>query len=285
MLFLRAQYSEMENIIIKLYQVLPKKLVRKIGASDLLKPIRNFFLRDSKNHYRETFVLVNRNYNNYNVRFKFYASIKIAEKAQNRGIENSLLRSSIELLKSKGITENAVILDIGANFGYLTTVWAQTISSPNGKVLSFEPQPYLYSSLKKTVESNDLTEIISLNKLAVGKEEGTITLNFAGTSSNLLQSDHLNEQIVTKVTTIDNFLKESAIYKCDLIKIDVDGLEYDILMGAKDSLKKYKPLLIVETNNNKQIINFCSELEYKIYDMNLDEYHEGDKLPQNIFCI
>jgi hypothetical protein len=69
------------------------------------------------------------------------------------------------------------------------------------------------------------------------------------------------------------------------VKIDVDGIKLDILMGATELIKKLKPIFTVETNGYKKIIDFFHKLDYQILDMKLNPIQSGNQLPPNIFCI
>lgn len=273
------------KIILSLYQTLPPKIRNGIGQSVLLKPLRDFFLR-SKGSFRETKVLVNRDYLDYKVNFYFFASMKIASKAAKSGIENTLLRNSINLLKEYKTVENdAVILDVGANFGFLSLVWANSISQ-NGKVIAFEPNISVHNSFKNSIHANNLESTIHLKNLAVGNNDGSIELFLSSTTSNILQAGmQHNNKTTIEMVSLDSFSKRNNIARCDLVKIDVDGIELDILMGATNLLEKCKPIFIVETNGEKRIIDFFHQHEYQILDMELNLFQSGKQLPPNIFCI
>lgn len=275
----------MKNPLLTLYNNLPPKFKNAWGKSSLLKPLRDVLLR-TDGIYRETEVRVQQDYLDYKVDFKFFASFKTAAKASKHGIESTLLRNSIKLLKDKGIaTDSAVILDIGANFGYLSLVWAQTVSA-NGKIISFEPNPNVFRSLSKSITTNNLNRIVLPKNLAVGKQDGSIELFLSSTTSNVEKSeDQSNKSTVVNMVAIDNFMENIYQYHCDLIKIDVDGIELDILNGASGFIEKCGPIVIVETNNDPNILDYFKNRSYKILDMKLNEYVEGQVLPPNIFCI
>lgn len=256
-----------------------------IGQSRVLKPVRDIFLR-SHGSYRETRVFVKRDYLGYMVNFYFHASMKVASKAEKSGIENTILRNSIDLVKRLKTKENnAVVLDVGANFGYLSLVWAKSIAQ-NGKVLSFEPNLNVYNSFRNSIRANSLESSIELNNLAVGKKDGTIELFLSSTTSNTLQTntqDNGSTQI--EMVSLDSFLKRNGIDRCDLVKIDVDGIELDILMGATHLMERCNPIFIVETNDDERIIEFFDKRNYQVLDMKLNPFQSGDQLPPNIFCI
>lgn len=265
-----------------LYNLFPKRLRKKLGRSKLLAPLRNSFFR-SNGTYKEVLVKIKRKYSNYIVQFNFNASIQVANKAKNQGIENTLLNNSIGLLKSDD--NNKTIFDVGANFGYLSMVWANTVCK-NGKVYSFEPHPLLFNSYSKSVKSNNLQDQIVTENVAVGNELGTIEINLLSTTSNTLdlESNKKNDKKVNvDIITLDHYVKTNNIKKCDLIKIDVDGIEFDILNGSKELIEKLQPIFIVETNNDTRIIDFFSKHDYQILNMKLEPISEGE-LPSNIFC-
>jgi FkbM family methyltransferase len=275
----------LKDLAVIIYKIFPISLRNKLGHSSFLKPLRDIILR-SNGVYREVEVLVKREYFEYVVRFFFFASIKVASKAKNKGIENTILRNSIKLIEDIKTKEgDVVILDIEANFGYLSLVWANTISK-NGKVIAFEPNLNVYRSFGKSIGRNNLRPKIQLNNLAVGNENGTIELFMESTTSNTIHSNSKSQKsTIVPIVSIDSFMENQKIEKCDLIKIDVDGIELNILMGAKKFLKKFNPIFIVETNGDTRIIDFFEKSNYEILDMELNVFQNGNQLPPNIFCI
>ena len=87
------------------------------------------------------------------------------------------------------------------------------------------------------------------------------------------------------MVSLDQFIINENVKKIDMIKIDVDGIEFDILNGAKEIIKKFKPILIVETNDESRIIEFCLSNGYKILNQKLLPFELGQKTPPNIFCV
>lgn len=274
------------KLIAKLYQVLPPKIRNSIGKSSLLKPLRDILLR-SQGTFRETEVLVQRNYLNYFVNFHFFASIKTAAKAQKKGIENTILRNSINLFRDlKTAQNNAIIFDVGTNFGYLSLVWANSIAQ-DGLVVAFEPNTNVFSSFKKSISANNLKNIVQTSNLAVGKTNGKIQLFLGTTTSNTLEEngETKGNAVSVEMVSLDSFISKKNFLRMDIIKIDVDGIELDILEGAKELIEKFSPIFIVETNNDTRIIDFFWQRNYHVLDMALNPYITGNSLPGNIFCI
>jgi len=273
------------SIIRKLYTWIPNGTQKILGKSEILRPIRNLILRP-QGVFRETSIWVKRSYIEYSVSFKFYASLKVASKAKKSGIENTLLRNAITLVrKHKGLSNKAVIFDVGANFGYLSLVWAKSIAQ-NGRVIAFEPNLIVQNSFKKSIQANNLESVVELRNLAVGKKDGTIEIFLSSTTSNTLRENiETNNSNIIEMVTLDSFAKRNEIERCDLVKIDVDGIELDILKGGIQLIEKYKPIFIVETNGNAQILDFFRNIEYQILNMQLKPFQPGNKLPANIFCV
>ena len=57
--------------------------------------------------------------------------------------------------------------------------------------------------------------------------------------------DNLHETIKVECTSIDHYIKTNNINKIDLLKIDVDGADFDVLMGAKNLLSSDNPLFVI----------------------------------------
>lgn len=270
-------------MLVYLYKKIPKPLRNRIGKSKSLKWLRDFILRKD-GVYKERKVRIKRAYLDYNVDFKFVASIKEASNALVKGIENTMLCNSITLLrKRRENLDDITILDVGANFGYLSLVWSQTVCK-RGKVIAFEPSIDVFKSLSKSVEVNNVGNIVKLVNVAVGNENKSVQLFLNDSTSNVIPENENQQSDTVQMIRIDDYINENDI-KCDLIKIDVDGIEYDILKGSIHTLKKYNPIYIVETNNDIRIIDFFRENNYTVLDEKLNPYSEDKKLPPNVYCV
>lgn len=275
----------MNRLLIKLYTIIPNKIKHFVGNISWLSVIRNLLL---KQHgiYRETHAFITRSYENYLVDFEFYGSIKDVAKASKGGIENTLLKNSFKLINTYiKHQDDCVIFDIGANFGYLSLVWGTSICSKNGRLYAFEPNLNVYSTFKKSIGENNLSKIIKAEQKAVGFKNKTIELYLDNTTSNVEKNPNSNNTVLVDMVSLDSYFKQNKIDKCDLIKIDVDGIEYNILIGSIKTILNFKPIVIVETNNDIRIIEFFKNHNYKILNMKLEEYLVTDEIPLNIFCL
>ncbi|WP_242133266.1 FkbM family methyltransferase [Aestuariivivens marinum] len=279
----------MKQQLAKIYTILPHSIKSLLRSNPIFKRLGRLLLM-SKGAYPETFIWVKKKYGNYSSEFKFYTDLNIALKVQKQGMETTLLNRSLQLAQRLKPNKNDLtVLDIGANFGYLSLVWAQTIAK-QGTIYAFEPNSKVFSSFCKSITANAMEGIIKVKNNAVGMKNGTVELFLNSTTSNVLSPlgpQSLKKPLCTTIemVNIDTFVKAQSLSACDFIKIDVDGIELDILEGGIETLKKFKPTYVVETNNDTHIINFFKLHGYTVMDMNLAEYKINTPLPPNVFCV
>ncbi len=177
------------------------------------------------------------------------------------------------------LKQDDVVLDIGAHIGLFATIAAKLTGS-GGKVYAFEPAAETNELLKKTIAINGLQNVILPYKAAMGAATGKTTFYISaikGDNSNSLVSYKADRDLYAvevDVFSIDNFVEQSKLPKVDFIKIDVEGAEYDALLGASGTLKKFRPVCIIaihpvpiaaKGDSLKKIYDFIDEHGYYIY--------------------
>lgn len=154
---------------------------------------------------------------------------------------------------SSVVRRGDVCLDIGANFGWFTTLFSKlTGDDKKASVHAFEPMPDVFKSLETNVRLSRLPSNVRLNNLALGDEIKTVQIHRfddlpSGYSS---LSDMGMENFQTfdvPMTTLDAYLDERKVENIDFIKIDVEGAELMFLRGAiKIFEQKVPPFIIAE---------------------------------------
>ncbi|HEV7222193.1 MAG TPA: FkbM family methyltransferase, partial [Pirellulales bacterium] len=138
-------------------------------------------------------------------------------------------------------------LDVGANIGAHTVALARLVG-PTGKVVAFEPQRIAYYSLCGNVVQNNLDQVVC-HQAAVGAAAGKIAVpeldyrreqNFG--AIDLSQDYRRAPSHSVPVVRIDDL----GLTACDLVKIDVEGMERQALEGAVETVRRFKPILYVE---------------------------------------
>jgi FkbM family methyltransferase len=143
------------------------------------------------------------------------------------------------------------VVDVGANVGVYTCVLANAVAGDGGRVHAFEPHPVTSRALRHHVELNQLDNVV-VSATAVGDVPGTIDLVDAGLgdsgkfSARPGLAGHDRAAIAVSTTTLDDYLRGVGATRLDLLKVDVEGLEPEVLLGAADTLRAYRPVVVVE---------------------------------------
>lgn len=133
------------------------------------------------------------------------------------------------------IRDGDVVLDIGANLGAYTLVFAHWVGV-GGRVYSFEPAPDARRGLEQHVALNGLDARVVVRPEAVSRTTGTARFLASGTSgSNRLLAGDSGGARDVPTTTVDEVCVSLAL-RPRLIKIDVEGAELDVLRGARRTI-------------------------------------------------
>ncbi|MFT4283128.1 MAG: FkbM family methyltransferase [Candidatus Woesearchaeota archaeon] len=111
-----------------------------------------------------------------------------------------------------------------------------------GKIYCIEPDSRNYDLLIKTIKMNNIKNAFPL-KLGVGEKNKKISLSNSGTSSFINEniSNTENSEIIN-IVSLDSYFKDADI---DLIKMDIEGYEYEAIRGSMDIIRENKPVLII----------------------------------------
>lgn len=160
-----------------------------------------------------------------------------------------------------------IVLDIGANIGSHTVPLAQHVG-PKGRVFAFEPQRVVFQTLCANVAINSLTNV-ECHWAAFGSSRGTVRIpeidytrpsNFGALELSKLSTGRPVQQV-----TLDDF---TALARVDVVKIDVEGMEEQVLRGGGAFFRKFRPMLYVENDRVEKsaaLIAFLWELRYRLF--------------------
>lgn len=152
-------------------------------------------------------------------------------------------------LFSRLLRPGHLVLDVGANIGPHTVFFARAVGA-EGAVLAFEPQRLFFQALCANVALNSLPRCYC-HPMAVGDHRGQIEVpvrspwlkdfNFSALP---LQGVKYTDCEIVELTTLDSF----HLARCDFIKVEVVGMEYEVLKGAEQTLRNLRPILYVEND-------------------------------------
>jgi FkbM family methyltransferase len=195
--------------------------------------------------------------------------------------------------------EGDTAIDIGANFG----LWAYYLSRAagrSGKVYSFEPIPFTARTFRLIARALRFDDNVELVDKGCGETNGMVTftvpvMETGAISAGLVHMQGRNDSrpgkekharfpktkdVECEVVTIDDHLP--SIERLSLLKCDVEGADLYALRGARKTLEKHKPVVIVEITpwflegfglSVGDVVAFFDELGYRCY-----RYDDGGRL-------
>lgn len=187
-----------------------------------------------------------------------------------------------ELLFLKyNLKENMVFIDVGANQGEFTLYGASLLRK--GKVIAFEPVEKIRSQLMENIRLNNYQNV-EVFTYGLSNENCTIPIytsleqnEYSGVNEGLSSlyktqiRSHLEQLVEVKIFDIEF---ENRLNQIDLIKIDIEGAELYALKGMMRSIRKFKPLILIEINEETfnaagystlDLIKFVNDNDYEFY--------------------
>lgn len=153
------------------------------------------------------------------------------------------------------VPDNPTVIDIGANAGFFSLFAAARF--PGARIYSYEPIEINYSQLMRNVDLNERANIRCFRK-AVFSHSGQLSLHYdtidsLSTSATIL--DHAGTQdrtIKVSCITLPEIFNEQGIERCDILKLDCEGSEYDILYKCPLSCLKMISQIVAEVHAGKE---------------------------------
>lgn len=186
---------------------------------------------------------------------------------------NSCWLGTYELKKqtafSSLIQPGDIVYDLGANVGFYTLL-ASVLVGMSGRVFSFEPLPRNLALLRQHIARNGITNCVVIDS-AISDHEGTAQFE--------VQCDpHMTKLseaggIAVKLASLDGLVNSGEILPPSVIKCDIEGAELDALIGAKATLARHHPKILLATHGekvHKECCDFLLELGYSVDSLEKD---------------
>ncbi len=208
------------------------------------------------------------------------------------------------------IKPDSVVLDIGANIGYFTLLFAKVVGA-SGHVYAFEPDPYSYQLLEKNIEENNYSNI-STYQLAVSDQNSTLFLHrdqFNNLDHRIYKSAIKGDLIEIDAVSLDAFFPQISQSEFNFIKMDIQGSEGWAIEGMMDLINKSNEISILTEYwpegldksgyGRTRFIHLLDELGFDLFDIierrkelspvKLDDvlakYPEGYTGHTNLLCV
>lgn len=146
----------------------------------------------------------------------------------------------------RALKPGMVVLDIGANIGYFSMLAAALVED-TGHVYAIEPNPENIKLLEASRRANKFNHVTPY-QLAAGRQPGLLVLHAAASNGTTATPSQDFETLMQAVTVpalpIDTLL--SDVQRLDFVKLDIEGAEFNALLGARRLIERFRPFIVSE---------------------------------------
>jgi len=150
--------------------------------------------------------------------------------------------AELRLFASELLSGGAVVLDLGANIGVTSTLIA--LDTPGSRVIAVEAGPATVDMLRDNLATNGISNVEVVHA-AVSDSNGRVHFHESSAFGHVTDDPHA---IDIESVTVASLVERLGLDRVDLIKIDVEGLEPDVIEGCSDILQRLQPIVWMELN-------------------------------------
>jgi len=202
-------------------------------------------------------------------------SYKIHPKSTDMGVIQEIHNENVYQIQRDDIRNNSVVIDIGAHIGVFSVFAA--VQAENVTVYSFEPEPGNFELLVRNIAANNLESRIHPINLAVSNIDiprklirSATSVSAHSFSANKFLDDDVKDSLAVNCTTLSDIFRKYEINKCDILKLDCEGEEYNILLNASDEILAKIVKIVGEYHDglnqytHDDLGNFLSERDFEV---------------------
>ena len=163
-----------------------------------------------------------------------------------------------------GLRKGSTFVDVGAHIGTMTIYGAKAVG-PAGRVIAVEPNPSTLKRLRDNIAASGWLNV-TVEPVACGAASGRLRL-YLGPETNTGVASLSKENAVAHggsgqtvdvdILRLDDIVTRQGLNRIDVIKIDTEGAETQVLTGARESILRFHPVIVLETIES-QLVNMGS---------------------------
>jgi FkbM family methyltransferase len=209
----------------------------------------------------------------------------------NNWYEPNIYEASVNLALRDLCQPGSIVFDVGANEGWLTLLISRLVG-PKGIVCAFEANPHILDVITKNLVSNGCNNFY-INHACVWKTSGEV-LDFYippdhSQGASLYQAQYHPKEAV-KTIALDDFIMSQNL-EPSVVKMDIEGAEFEALQGTKEYISRSRPHLILEqSTHDGRCLDFLQNKGYLAIDLNnyrfissINDYPENSLIRNVLF--
>ena len=190
----------------------------------------------------------------------------------------------------RSLRPGMTFVDIGAHFGFFSLL-ASALMGSDGHIVALEPMPETFRHLARNAAMHSAHDNITTVRWAAYSARTTLSFHDYGLVNSALNSAfearcvnrlRLRRDVAVDARTCDDMVRQFALSQVDLIKIDAESAEMEVLRGAEQTIKRFRPRIILEvgdfdiagTASSSELVRSVLALGYRAY-----ERSHGDVIP------
>lgn len=175
------------------------------------------------------------------------------------------------------------IVDAGAYIGTHSRAFSALVGA-SGKVFAFEPNPATFSILQQNAEAATQSNIQLFNT-GLGATSAETTLQIVESDHNRASASVAPAPNAKSIRIKIQPLDELAFSRVDFIKVDIEGMELQLLEGAEDTVQRHSPIIFLEVNSlhsSQGFLDWATQHNYLAYGINVPAFNADNHLQSSI---
>lgn len=213
----------------------PKTTIQKLKI--VQKHIKNWYM-----------LFVDKLFATSNILYRFKNGVVVECRPKSTDVNESVVvLSGIEYPEQlcRFNKQNAVVVDIGANIGTFSLYVNHLNPQKNVKIYAIEASPENTALCKKSFQHNHLDDYVLAEKAITG-QNGVVTFDISGNFDGFKVNDNTSNGIQVESQKLSTFCQYHNIQTIDLLKMDIEGSEFDIFKSDSEFIKDNVSVLFME---------------------------------------